>query len=421
MWKKLWPCDENAIILQGINRPIKTKIPMIALIVSVAAFAWLLSTPYAAGHVALAADEPTYSISGHVTDYRGEASQGVTVQISPDTQKQFLPLIVQPAKAGGSQALGMPSALSVNKPLSSSSTILTDANGNYSQTGLPAGNYTITISTTAAQSSAVQSTTSKRKVTLPPNAEDQDFKLPPPSGEMVYIPYGEFQMGCILEHNGDFACPENELPLHRVILDAYLIDKYEVTNAQYALCWKDGACTGPDFFSSYSRLIYFTLPEYDNYPVVYVNWDQATTYCAWAGKRLPSEAEWEKAARGTSLHAYPWGDEPPDCTRANGADRVTNTYCVGETDAVGNYPDGASQYGVMDMSGNVWEWVNDWYGYNYYRESPEINPTGPTSGTQKTIRGAAYNWSAEFLRTSIRRSYSTQFYALGFRCAASIE
>ena len=241
---------------------------------------------------------------------------------------------------------------------------------------------------------------------------------------LIFIPAGEFEMGCDPEHNFNLPCtkdnePTDETPLHTVFLHGYLIQRTEVTNAQYAACVADGGCTLPHQLSSYSRSDYYANPDFADYPVVYVNWYQADAYCHWAGGRLPTEAEWEKAARGSTPIAFPWGETTPNCSLANSLDEATNLLCNGDTAPVGSHPAGASIYGVLDLSGNVWEWVNDWYAFDYYEDSPEINPTGPLTGENRGMRGGGWYCFWNDIRTGNRHQFHPlmNYYNMGFRCA----
>ena len=247
--------------------------------------------------------------------------------------------------------------------------------------------------------------------------------------EMVYVPAGTFVMGAKLDDDEAYA---SEKPAHEVYLDAYWIDRTEVTNAQYALCVSAGACEPPTAFgmvklNSNKRPWYYSNPEFDDYPVVYVDWEAAGIYCDWAGRHLPSEAEWEKAARGTDQRWYPWGNKNVAGNLVNLADRHTNyQYSFRfvddgylDTSPAGNYPAGASPYGAYDMAGNVWEWVADWFSRGYYASSPHDNPTGPETGIHKVLRGGCYNSSNWGIRSTMR-SYLGPLYAygyIGFRCA----
>jgi eukaryotic-like serine/threonine-protein kinase len=233
---------------------------------------------------------------------------------------------------------------------------------------------------------------------------------------MVYVPEGEFLMGSA---SSDAQAPSDEKPQHTVYLDSFWIDRTEVTNAMYAKCVAAGDCDPPRDTSSSTRSTYYGNTQFANSPVIYVDWNDASAYCQWVGRRLPSEAEWEKAARGTDGRIYPWGNQAATCNLANYW--VGNTGCVGDTSQVGSYPDGASPYGALDMAGNVLEWANDWYDANYYSISPSANPSGPSSGQYHALRGGAWSSDGWFVRTADRDRNSSDYpyYNFGFRCLLS--
>jgi len=247
---------------------------------------------------------------------------------------------------------------------------------------------------------------------------------------MLYVPEGNFTMGdtadqALAECNKVYkGCSRswftNEEPPHIVSLAAYWVDKTEVTNAMYALCVQVGACKPPSQYSSRTHDSYYSDPQYANYPVINVDWNDANTYCQWVGARLPSEAEWEKAARGADGRIYPWGNSLPTCSLVNFSPYGSSD-CVGDTKAVGSYPSGASPYGALDMAGNVWEWVADWYSDTYYASSPTNNPPGPSSGQYRVLRGGSWYDNELDLRSANRNwlepDYRNNYF--GFRCVLS--
>jgi formylglycine-generating enzyme required for sulfatase activity len=227
------------------------------------------------------------------------------------------------------------------------------------------------------------------------------------------VPAGEFVMGV-----DPGVGHRDERPQHVVKLDAYRIDRLEVTNAEYRACVQFGVCTPPSPRDSLTRQGYFDSAQFDAYPAIHVSWFQARDYCAWKGGRLPTEAEWEKAARGPAPdeRTYPWGETPPDCKRANFGGPAG---CLGDTDEVGRRPAGASPFGLLDMAGNVWEWTTDWYDSLYYARSPKENPRGPTHGSHKVVRGGCWMSDPDSLRVTCRQAElpSTRAPNVGFRCA----
>jgi len=219
--------------------------------------------------------------------------------------------------------------------------------------------------------------------------------------KMVKIEAGEFIMG-------DDGGEADERPAHKVTLKTYWIDVYEVSREKYASCVAAGKCDKPDGMDD---------AENGNLPVTGIDWKDAADYCAFARKRLPTEAEWEKAARGTEGRTYPWG-ENIDCSYANYRECE-----VGGPLPVGSYRKGAGPYKTMDMAGNVCEWVSDYYNAGYYKSTPAPDPTGPESGKYRVVRGGSFARPMVGMRSADRAGYSPRTKApyIGFRCAMDDE
>ncbi len=217
---------------------------------------------------------------------------------------------------------------------------------------------------------------------------------------LAYIPRSQFVMGKEDYYNA---------PVHSVMLDAYWIQTTKVTNRMYAQCVAVGACTPPT--QQLGGPVY-SNPEFANHPVVGVDWEQAQSYCVWAGGQLPTEAQWEKAARGENGNPYPWGVEDPACNILSFA------YCNNTTSEVTAFKDGISPYGLYDMAGNVFEWVSDWYSDTYYNESPAENPTGPASGEYRAVRGSSFESYIDQIHLGVRHfnTPSNERRDIGFRC-----
>lgn len=269
---------------------------------------------------------------------------------------------------------------------------------------------------------------------------------------MVYVPAGEFVMGldsqelqyvlelcaqynpgCHLCDPGRDACRldwfQDALPAHPVRVGAFWIDRTEVTNAQYRRCVRAGVCTPPQKESLYTNDVYHTDPAYDAYPVVHVSWEQAATYCSWVGGRLPTEAEWEYAARGPQGNLFPWG-ETFDGRRLNYCDancwfawrdhQFDDGYA--DTAPVGSYPSGASWCGALDLAGNVWEWVSDGYSADGYAHAPSVSPPGAEASfpesAERVLRGGSWGVEPVYVNSAYRWHAlpdRTKIY-WGFRC-----
>ena len=240
---------------------------------------------------------------------------------------------------------------------------------------------------------------------------------------MIFVPAGEFLMGI---DAGGWGPGVLESPQHLVALDAFLIDQTEVTNGQYKICVEAGVCKPPKENSSFSHVTYFGDDGFDDYPVIHVSWYQALSYCNWAGGRLPSEEEWEFAARATDGRIYPWGNEfdgsllnycDVNCTLAE-ADRLFNDG-YGDTAPVGNYPKGASWCGALDMLGNVWEWVMDWMDL-YPGHPTGERPSSLSPNTFRVIRGGGWDTNQGHIYTAHRNWLNPVHVhdSVGFRCVS---
>lgn len=260
---------------------------------------------------------------------------------------------------------------------------------------------------------------------LVPAALTAGTSSPPPSGTMgadgapmVHVPAGPFPMGVPA---GDRDGGRDEYPRHEVLLDAYYIDTYEVTHGRYAEFIKATGHRAPQHTKNPARTLWTgsTVSEsLRNRPVINVDWYDADAYCRWAGKRLPTEAEWEKAARGTDGRRFPWGNVEPTDKHLN-----YNQRWQGEKTLmpVGSYEAGKSPYGAYDMAGNVWEWVADWYDPLYYEKSPAANPKGPETGAQKVLRSSGWSVETPLVRifTRVQSDPLNRNDSTGFRCALS--
>ncbi|MCB8984205.1 MAG: SUMF1/EgtB/PvdO family nonheme iron enzyme [Ardenticatenaceae bacterium] len=236
---------------------------------------------------------------------------------------------------------------------------------------------------------------------------------------MLYVPSGTFRMG---DDEGE----RDERPSRMVQIDAFFIDETEVTVGQYAQCVEAGACREPRVSSEN----YYGNPSFVDYPVIFVNWYDAETFCEWREARLPSEAEWEMAASYDTVenvrYRFPWGDVfdgnrlnfcDANCTHNSRDPNYDDGYRYAAP--VGTYPDGRSPLGAYDMAGNVVEWIRDWYGFSFYREGEDTNPFGPAEGDFKVVRGGSWLATADEVETSARGSFDPLVAQsnVGFRCA----
>jgi formylglycine-generating enzyme required for sulfatase activity len=242
-----------------------------------------------------------------------------------------------------------------------------------------------------AEAEVAATVTAEAAVRTPP-VPIKTWTRPIDGADMVYVPAGEFLMG---SSDADPDARPEEQPQHTVHLDAFWIDRTEVTEGQWRQCAEAGACPAREDCSG------GRFPDHPEMPATCVTWDGAQAYAEWVGGRLPTEAEWEKAARGTAGRLYPWGDNPPDRYRAKYASGL-----LPEPVPVGTYPLWASPYGALDMAGNVREWVADWHDDHYYDRSGSQDPQGPEAGAYRGVRGGSWSQPQARLRAASRDGFA---------------
>ena len=267
------------------------------------------------------------------------------------------------------------------------------------------------------------------------NFEQSQYHAAPPT-ELVFVEAGSFTMGSDYHPGLDIGTGDvdepfsDEHPEYLVQLNAYSIEKTEVSNVQYRACVHDGACVDPHNAGNLGISDYYTAAAFEDYPVANVTRLMARDYCEWRGRRLPTEAEWEKAARGTADdRTYPWGWAEPTCGLANISiilmrDDEWQETCSGFPVPTGAYASSASPFGIRGMTGNVAEWVSDYYAADYYQAAGSgDNPQGPSSGDQRVVRGGGFTSTALFARVSYRDHRAPEYYdpTVGFRCAKDGE
>ena len=264
--------------------------------------------------------------------------------------------------------------------------------------------------------------------TIEPSPTSLPWQIVDAYGEpMAIVPEGEFIQG------SDTGFPD-EVPVRTVWVDTFYLDLYEVTNSDYARCVDDGVCHPPRRTDCCTEQPgapiafpdYYANPDFADYPVIFISWFDAQAYCTWRGARLATEAEWEKASRGVDGRTYPWGDDEPrpDLLNFTWPEVEFEEKPLYTTSPVGSYPLGVSPYGIFDLAGNVYEWVEDRYAADYYTYAPLENPSGPDDGTFRVTRGGSFFNQAFRNRSSNRNNAyipaESVHFDGGARCAADV-